>query len=81
MVLTVRCYQCGENAVRLIMAGRQIMQARCRACGANVLAEILALEQDTQRAQGDDGLTCPDRDLTPHQLPAIERDSEEGLHA
>lgn len=46
MVLTVRCFKCGEDAARLVLGGRAILQARCEACDANLLAEVLELEEE-----------------------------------
>jgi hypothetical protein len=47
MVVTVRCFKCGEDEARLVMGGREIMQARCEACSSNLLAEVLELEERT----------------------------------
>lgn len=49
MVFTVRCYKCGESAVRLVLGGRAILHARCHACGSNLLAEVLEFEQEIER--------------------------------
>lgn len=78
VVLTVRCFLCGEHAVRLIMGGRQILHARCQACRANVLAEVVAIEQDTQRTQPEER----EREITAEVLPAVSReDAPEALEA
>lgn len=49
MVFTVRCFRCGEDAVRLVLGGRAILHARCQACDANLLAEVLEFEEETRR--------------------------------
>ena len=53
MVFTVRCFKCGEHAVRLVLGGRAILHARCQACDANLLAEVLDFEESTRRQSGD----------------------------
>ena len=49
MVFTVRCFECGDSAVRLVLGGRAILHARCHACGTNLLAEVLGFEQEVMR--------------------------------
>lgn len=49
MVFTVRCYKCGEPAVRLVLGGRAILHARCHSCGSNLLSEVLEYEQEVLR--------------------------------
>ena len=49
MVFTVRCFKCGESAVRLVLGGRAILHARCHACGSNLLAEVFDFEQEVAR--------------------------------
>jgi hypothetical protein len=49
LVFTVRCYKCGEDAVRLVLGGRAILHARCQACDANLLAEVLEFEEEVRR--------------------------------
>lgn len=51
MVFTVRCYKCGQEAVRLVLGGRAILHARCHACNANLLAEVLDFEERSKSAQ------------------------------
>ena len=75
MVLTVRCFLCGEPSVRLIMGGRQILHARCQACHSNVLAEVLALEQDAQRQHRSPDPDSREREITADAMPAISRDA------
>jgi len=75
VVLTVRCFLCGEPSVRLIMGGRQILHARCQACHSNVLAEVLALELDAQRqTRAPETPESRERETTAESLPAISRD-------
>ena len=50
MVFTVRCYKCGQEAVRLVLGGRAILHARCHSCNANLLAEVLEFEEHSKRA-------------------------------
>ncbi len=50
MVFTVRCYKCGQEAVRLVLGGRAILHARCHSCNANLLAEVLEFEEKSKRA-------------------------------
>lgn len=45
MVFNVRCFNCGEFKVRLILGGRAIIHARCHGCEKNLLAEIMEFEQ------------------------------------
>lgn len=52
MVFTVRCYKCGEVAVRLIMGGRAILHARCQACHANLLDEVMTFEAEVAAQAG-----------------------------
>ena len=51
MVFTVRCFKCGDSAVRLVLGGRAILHARCHACGTNLLAEVLEYEQEVMRSR------------------------------
>lgn len=51
MVFTVRCFKCGDSAVRLVLGGRAILHARCHACGSNLLAEVFEFEQQVLREQ------------------------------
>lgn len=51
MVFTVRCFKCGDDAVRLVLGGRAILHARCHACGSNLLAEVFEFEQEVLREQ------------------------------
>lgn len=51
MVFTVRCYKCGQEAVRLVLGGRAILHARCHACNANLLAEVLEFEERAKRTK------------------------------
>ncbi len=51
MVFTVRCFKCGEPAVRLVLGGRAILHARCHSCSANLLSEVLEFEQEVIRAK------------------------------
>ena len=44
MVFTVRCFKCGDHAVRLVLGGRTILHAKCEACGANLLDEVMQFE-------------------------------------
>lgn len=44
MVFTVRCFKCGEDAVRLVLGGRQILHAKCESCDANLLDEVMRFE-------------------------------------
>jgi hypothetical protein len=53
LVFTVRCYKCGESAVRLVLGGRAILHARCHACSSNLLAEVLEFEQEIERSSAD----------------------------
>ena len=48
MVITVRCFICHEHAVRVIMGGRDILQARCKACGANILAKVMQIQKECE---------------------------------
>lgn len=48
MVLTVRCFKCGSHDARVVMGGREILQARCDDCDSNLLAEVLELEQEAR---------------------------------
>jgi DNA-directed RNA polymerase subunit N (RpoN/RPB10) len=50
VVFTVRCYKCGQEAVRLVLGGRAILHARCHSCNANLLAEVLEFEENSRRA-------------------------------
>ena len=50
MVFTVRCYKCGQEAVRLVLGGRAILHARCHSCNANLLAEVLEFEEKSKQA-------------------------------
>ncbi len=49
MVFTVRCFKCGESAVRLVLGGRAILHARCHSCASNLLAEVFEFEQEVLR--------------------------------
>ena len=67
MVFTVRCFKCGESAVRLVLGGRAILHARCHSCDANLLAEVLEFEQKVMR----DGLG---------ESTEVEEEEEEEFH-
>ena len=45
----MRCFKCGDSAVRLVLGGRAILHARCHGCGTNLLAEVLEYEQEVLR--------------------------------
>ena len=51
LVFTVRCFKCGDSAVRLVLGGRAILHARCHSCDANLLAEVLEFEQQVLRGE------------------------------
>ncbi len=44
MVFTVRCFKCGETAVRLVLGGRRILHAKCEGCQTNLLEEVMEFE-------------------------------------
>ena len=74
MVFTVRCFKCGESAVRLVLGGRAILHARCHACGSNLLAEVFDFEQEVLREQTLRQTLPPERTTAMHQ--AIEASDE-----
>lgn len=64
MVFTVRCYKCGQEAVRLVLGGRAILHARCHACNANLLAEVLEFEERAKHVQVAQAEPNPTQELT-----------------
>lgn len=69
MVFTVRCYKCGEDAVRLVLGGRAILHARCHACNSNLLAEVLGLEEEILQSKTDDPVQAADDPPTLDEIP------------
>ena len=75
MVFTVRCYKCGEDAVRLVLGGRAILHARCQACDANLLAEVLEFEDKVRRkCEGSDGEQTESEDDGLPDTAEVDRD-------
>ncbi len=84
MVFNVRCFKCGEQAVRLILGGRAIIHARCHACDSNLLAEIMALQEEAEAAamakKEESQSGCQDAPATTNiAFPAAKRNTDEGL--
>lgn len=75
MVFTVRCFKCGEHAVRLVLGGRAILHARCQACDANLLAEVLDFEESTRRLSGEKNASAPTESALP-DTAEVDRDPE-----
>ena len=73
MVFTVRCFKCGEDAVRLVLGGRAILHARCQACDANLLAEVLEFEEEIRRRKEDESLDEPTEGALP-DTAEVDRD-------
>lgn len=72
MVLTVRCFKCREDDVRLIVGGRSIIHARCHSCGTNLLEEVMEFEAEViAQAQRDESLH------TTAEQQAVETPSED----
>lgn len=80
LVFTVRCYKCGDDAVRLVLGGRAILHARCQSCDANLLAEVLEFEEETKRRnrEGDEaeGRSAPDTAEVERDPPTSEIEEE-----
>lgn len=60
MVFNVRCFKCGEQAVRLVMGGRSIIHARCHACESNLLAEVMEFERQVEAESRADNVPKPE---------------------
>jgi len=65
MVQTVRCYQCGEEAVRLITGGRKIIHAHCDACDTNLLDEVVEFQQEVEMSHGEEPPDTDPSDISP----------------
>jgi hypothetical protein len=80
VVFNVRCFKCGEQAVRLILGGRAIIHARCHACDSNLLAEVMALQEEAEgAAKARKGSVQEPPPTANIPFPSNERQVDEGL--
>lgn len=48
----VRCFKCGEEeAVQVMLMGKEIMQAKCESCHTDLLAEVDDLRERVERGE------------------------------
>lgn len=54
MIQEVRCYKCGDEAVRLLLMGKEIMQANCTSCETDLLEEVDTFREKVEQGELED---------------------------